>query len=71
MTTKGQPSRCTTCGKGLSPVSPRDEEEVQEFQAVFPGESIEEAVVVCEECWQEVMAAHPELRARLQEHTGT
>ena len=57
--------------QGLSPWSSRSDDEVQEFEAVFPGERIEEAVVVCEECWQEVMAEHPELRARLQEHTGT
>ena len=71
MTTKPQPSRCERCGKAMASVPPLDDAALREYQAVFPGYSIEEAVVVCEECWDEVMEERPDLLARLQEHAGT
>ena len=47
---------CETCGDRFKTVKP-EEAAAAEFAELFPDESLEEGVVVCDECFHRIMAA--------------
>jgi hypothetical protein len=57
---------CDHCG-GMFELDPEHDPKA-EAEAVFRPEELDGAAVLCEECWQAMRAAIPDLDARYQEH---
>ena len=56
---KGEEYTCSACGHTFLK-SQTDEEAFEEFNDSFPDEDIEEGVLVCDDCYNEIMGGNYE-----------